>query len=72
MKEWKKDIVSGFLLLDFVYFLNLSIHPSVKIIWNLLEHKETILSKCPGIIENMAQILDHMVFFSRSYSKILL
>ena len=47
-------------------------HPSVKIIWNLLEHMETNKSNCSGISENMAPILAHMVLLNRSYSKILL
>ena len=38
----------------------------------LVETYGNYISKCPGISENMAPILAHMVLLNRSHSKILL
>ena len=55
----------------FAYFLNLSIKvpPKCKNDNKLVGTYENYISKCPGISDNMAPILAHMVLLNRSYSK---
>ena len=58
----------------FCMFSNLSIKvpPKCENYMKLVATYGNFISKCPGISENMAPILAHMVLLNRSYSKILL
>ena len=51
----------------FAYFLNLSIKvpPKCKNYMKFVGTYENYISKCPGITENMAPILAHMVLLNR-------
>ena len=58
----------------FACFFNLSIKvfPKCENYLKLVGTYGNYVSKCPGISENMAPILAHMVLFNRSYLKTLL
>ena len=72
-KYWHFSILN-FLCIFHIFKISASkFYPTVEIIWNLLEVKETIyyISKCPDISENRALILVCTLIFLRKCDSII-